>query len=413
MAERIADAFGMRSVVVAAQYQRACAELYSGSAAQAHAMFSEIQKDSDATPGLKRNASNSVAISLFYMGDYDGTIEYSLIDPSENCKIFSLMTLKLVTKESEIDTNRVTNGLRSLFNYWMQIKKALIHKPWNAKRFYLESIDILPALEATLLGSDRVAYKILKAFSFFKCGNIPRAIAALPENSDLLSTYQSERIFGCAVKLEILSEMIPAMSNEYSLCIDLIVKNLQSLKPSLQLQIARRLQLLTPLAIATISFHPDCPETVINIGRQCIFDFSNRKVRVYNKEGIRPSQVIDFVLRDFGMDTEVMSGGGKQRSVLPDVLNRKYGDNNFWFVPISALKISTNILLAQSNSDISITYWGKLAIEELKNEYGWMPSLQKIQPDCDFVNFYDCIKALYAGSITPIAASVLLKGKGN
>jgi hypothetical protein len=413
MAERIADAFGIRSVVVSAQYQRACAELYSGSASQAHLMFSEIRGNFDATTGLKKNASNSVAASLYYMGDYNGLIEYSLVESSENCKIFAFMTLKLNTSESTVDTYKVTNGLRSSFNYWTQIRNALTQKPWDARRFFLESVDSLPALEATLLGSDRVAYKTLKAFSFFRCGKISRATASLPENTDLLSTYQSERIFGYAVRLEIFGELLPTMSNEYSLAIDLMVNDLQLLKPNLQSQIAHRLQLLTPLALATISFHPDCPESVINIGRQCIFDFSNRKVRVYNKEGIRPSQVIDFVLRDFGVDTEVASGGGRQRSVLPEILNQKYGDNRFWFVPVSALKLSSNFLLAQSGSDNSVTYWGKLAIEELKNKYGWMPNLQKAEPDSDFVNFHDCIKSLHAGSITPIAASVLLKGKGN
>lgn len=175
-----------------------------------------------------------------------------------------------------------------------------------------------------------------------------------------------------------------------------------------------RLQLLTPLALALLGRFPGLPHDVIQAGNDTIINVNARPILVYKTPGMRPVQVVRYILRAFSIDTDFLGrSGGGQSQALRQVLFQRYHQQESWYRPVTAAQVNFAMLCcrdAVQNNRTRLLL--QRAIKDLRVQNGYVPKLQKLEQPEELNLIQVTLEQLEKSLITARAVSLSLFGQG-
>ena len=408
-AEMLSQALGLTTISLSARYQRANASLYQGNPAQAKVLFNEVLTHPDASLLQVERSINAIAVSLLFLGDED-----QLDSLLEEIAASQSATFKAITLRDDVDETLLSeqvNGLREYGRIWYFIARS--QKSFGgSKQDLARGMAILHCLSSTSQGFMKPVQHVLAAYIHLLQSDPAAALSRVPKLSDLSSVPPSTKAFSLAVRIEALTYHLPSASAELVTYLELAVDYFAELPSKTVSQIAKRLQLLTPLAIALISRHPHCIDAVRSLGDECIMDLKGKTVSVFGNLGLRPVQAVEFILRSFGYKISISVDGSGQRAALSQCLERKYFRRKVWFSPICALHLNWILLCCawETKNEFS-RYWLILGVRMTTQNFGLVPKVQKMNQDNALNEILRIVQSFEQGQIQPIAAAKLLFGE--
>jgi hypothetical protein len=260
-------------------------------------------------------------------------------------------------------------------------------------------------------GVIKISRKSIAAFLHLKINNFTGAKARVSTLEETENMPFGVRFFSLVVKLEVLIHDLPGTASEILLVLEAAVSLLVLIPPNILRQIVLKTQLLLPLGLALISRCPNCPDAVSSIGNEGILRFKEKAITVYGSSGIRPAQAIAFILQDFGFQFDIPMDGSGQRDGLTKALNREYFNRTVWYRPVSAVRLAWVLFCCADMVEGDRNYrWVLRAAQELENQYGFKPKIQKLEKDENFDRVIQTILELGKGTLAPDTAAKLLFG---
>jgi hypothetical protein len=410
-AEGLGDALGIRTVVVSARYQRASIAFYNGEVADAQDLFMRVASDPSATAIQVERASIAIASTLLFQGDEDGLLDY--LDHQDVSGSAFFRTLTLRERIAALPEEGDGNGLRTYAHAWQAVSKAFEHVPWKTKSHFQQAVQCLHPVLGKTQGFMNVAHDFLAAYIYWKMGDVIKAQHYVPSLEVLKTCPTAIRIFAYALRIELLAKSVQETSRDLLATLEIAVEAISGLPLHVIPQVAQKLQLTSPLALALIAQSPKAPYAIRAIGKDAILHLNDKAIIVYGAQGLRPTQAAAFILQAFGVDETVPLDGVGQRQGLNSSLHRHYFSRHLWYTPISSLELAWILTCCAATSDSSETQlWLKRAVHELESECGFVPRLQRQTLDPFLENADRVVRQLMKGLIEPTVAAKLLFGEG-
>ncbi|NJK44597.1 MAG: hypothetical protein HC933_10205 [Pleurocapsa sp. SU_196_0] len=216
------------------------------------------------------------------------------------------------------------------------------------------------------------------------------------------------------VAIETLSHLLPISAGDLGEAMKRAGTHWLRLEPFIAEQIAAKLALLTPLALAISARWRDCPECVAISGNAGIINLRRRPIQVYGNDGLRPVQAARIILEHFDWDTDFLGNdGGGQLKSLQQALLRPFYNRTCWFQPVSAAFV-VFVLLSVRDALTSPMDRHQLlqSCRDLKRRFNFVPKLQKVDQIPELEQIERVLDTLLAGEITSESAAKLLFGRG-
>jgi hypothetical protein len=409
-AEGLGDALGIKTVVVSAKYQRACLAGYRGKSSDAHELFLQVSADPNATHVQIDRARNAIAFILLFQGDEDGLFDYLRHQDVSGSAFLRTLTFReqLVALPEEGDGN----GLRAYAHAWQAVSCAFERVPWKRRADFEKALQLLHPILGKTQGFMRVAHDCLAAFIYLGLGDLLRARMHLPSLEVLEDCPPTVKLFGHALRVEIFAKCILETSNDLLRTVESAVDAMAVLPLHVIPQIAQKLQLLTPLALAIFTQCPQSPYAFRAIGKEAILRLNEKTIGVYGSQGLRPAQAVAFILQGFGVNEDVPQDGDGQRAGLTATLRRRYHERQLWYTPVAALELAWILVCCSFVAEKSDTReWLGGAINELERDYGFVPKIQRQTVDPHLENLDRVVRQTMKGIIEPTIAAKLLFGE--
>lgn len=207
----------------------------------------------------------------------------------------------------------------------------------------------------------------------------PEAIQAMPPTARALS---------CAILIEVgITRLIsdPTQTNVGSIyaALDGLTVTFENLEEHVLEQIARKLQLLCPTALALVAVAGASSQVVLDIGTGAVMNLRQRPISVYGSSGLRPIHAAQLTLKAFGRyDLVSFSRGGSQARDLRNVLYRAYFGRSCWFDPIPPSLVVFILLVLRDFADghqQSRSQVFQQAASRIYKTFGICPRLQQTE----------------------------------
>jgi hypothetical protein len=355
----LAPKIGMRHLVADANYQIADASFRSGNVREAELYFDEVIGSSFAGHRTIQNATVYRALCRYWLGDESGTLSALGNLDSDVQADFSWITQLTLRTQHPSDRSAVAadNGLAQALSIFSRAALAAQSlSPEHADRI----AQIYQTANRTLKES-RFAFSVgwfstlktyLEAYTAMRSGiqNFPGTLD-FPKNLDGVAELPpSARAFAYSVFIEATAILhAPSSSLDFlSTALDGLVTTLSKLDDEVQLQVARKLQLLSPFGLALASCWDGIPAFLLDLGSDCVMDLGCRPIKVFGTAALSPMHAVRFTLSAFGReDLAPLSRGGPQMRSLEKSLRHPYFDRLAWFEPVAPAKMIITLLRAR------------------------------------------------------------------
>ncbi len=225
--------------------------------------------------------------------------------------------------------------------------------------------------------------KVISSLCSIKCGEYGLASQNLPRATDVLSYPTWAKYLTLSTILESKIRFNFPGSEGQLFESYVLLKNLMNQTPDLLLkQIGEKLQLLTPWAMSFMAVTGGVPEHIVSLGMACILNLKTRLIRVYGKEGLRPLQAAEYTLASFDIEMN-QSGrlGGGQLDALTRCLSMPFGENIFWYEPVTPARLIVALItlsqLSFEKGEKYVEQVSSMAALSVTQQFGITPQLQQ------------------------------------
>jgi hypothetical protein len=421
----LAEALGMTSFTLIGKYQLASTTHNEGNVSNAANLYKVIIEDRAIDPGLAGRAVRARILSLDALGDEDSIEGYlnsslDMTTPTARAQTaaFRLSTLRFGFKDFNQDSLEAAGNysrLVALLNY--SIMSALSVTPDEPTLILSKYRDgYKKTIRPTEIAFGWMRYELqaLTCFLLLRINEVGLALQRTLTKSDLEKLPPAKKAFALCVAIEVMVKVLPDSSESLVEALIAATECFLNFEERIAKQVAARLQILTPLALALTARFPGVTDAVVNAGNNTILNFTARKIRVYDAEGLRPVQAVRFILEAFQIDTEFLGrSGGGQATALHQALYHPYHHTNYWYTPITALQVNFALLCCRDvMQDKRLQLMLNRSIKELRLSYGYLPKLQKIDQPQELTLLETILNQFEKSQITSQQAHQALLGKG-
>jgi hypothetical protein len=421
----LAQALGMESYVLVANYQLANATYYEGNAATAAALFKRVSDDPATDPILSEHANWARIVAFEALGDDDGielilsqiVVENGTPDWANKAAI-QLQTLRYPGIELKDETLKgLENFTAAITKIYCLILKALMTSPEEAsvaREHYRAAYLETQRFTQPALGWLRLELQTLAGFSLLQMGESGLALQRIPSMDDIAKLPPAKRAFALCVLVEILERALPDGAESLADTLRRAAECFADFDERILTQVVARLQVLTPVALALLGRFPGVPDAVIQASNQIIINLIARPITVYDTAGMRPIQAVKYILQAFNIDTDFLGrSGGGQSQALRQVLFRRYHQQESWYRPVTAAQVNFAMLCCRDAiQDNRTRLLLQRAIKDLRIQNGYVPKLQKLEQPEELNLIQVTLEKFEKSLITARAASLSLFGQG-
>ena len=410
-AATLAPSVGLLTLHFSAKSLVATALFYKGHSAPAVKMYLELHSD-PAFESLKSHTTINLSLALFWSGDFIGAtlvlrdyLSNETTQPESELNQCAKCVRAMTLEESLVDIrfDIVPNRLSMLTQAHLLWQQACSVSPFSDERRNLYR-EAKAKIAQAVYNSDSWAATHERAFSALcsmKAGDYGVAVRCLPKLDNTMPEPLWVRLFSLFVTLEVAirSPHQAGKSQLYSATVPAIQELLQKTDTHIIPKLVKRLQLLTPWALAFIAALGGVDESVVTAGFESIVNVNTRPATVYGTAGIRPIQIAQLTLEAFGIPQFADSRiGGGQLEALTACLYRPFGACKYWFEPVLPARLIVALLEAATSTSLSESLRDacKQSAGDISRTFGIVPRLQKTAiPDVLLVLEHEMTRALY------------------
>ncbi len=421
----LAQAMGMESYVLVANYQLANATFYEGNPAAAVALFQRVSDNPAVDPTLAERAIWALTAAFDALGDDDGSelvlnqivAELGTSDWAYK-EVIQFHTLRYpwiqLKDEALKDVENFTAALTKIY-YW--ILKALSISPEETntlREYYRTAYHEAQRFTQPALGWMRLELQALVGFLLLQIGETGLALQRIPSPDDIAKLPPAKRAFALCVLIEILERALPDSAESLTDALRRAAECFADFDERILNQVVARLQLLTPIALALLGRFPGVPDAVLQASDQIIINLNARPITVYGTAGMRPIQAVKYIFQAFNIDTDFLGrSGGGQLQALRQALFRQYHHQESWYRPVTAAQVNFAMLCCRDAvQDNRTRLLLQRAIKDLRVQNGYVPKLQKLEQPEELNLIQVTLEKLEKSQITARAASLSLFGQG-
>jgi hypothetical protein len=421
----MSKAIGFGQLTAASHYQLATIAYTQGEVNNADSLFNQIIQDPSASNLLHGKATCYQALVFAALGDDDGVEENLLriCNESSHSNYWLSIAIRYQTLRFDWEFNdnkyklKVPNTTRILVEFYQFISEAQKKNPdrySEIQDLYSQADAILHTLIQTSLGWRQIDQRILSAFVSLRLKERSIAQYRLPSLEEIRKLPPASRLFGLCVSIEVLERNLPITSNELWQFLQETLRELTKFDTRILNQVTKKLQLMTPLALALVARLPGAPNIVSNLGNKSILNLKTRPISIFDQQGIRPTQAIQYILEAFDHETDFLGRlGGGQLESLKACLFRDYYHRQCWFQPVTSAQIAYSIMCCSEVARDSVSKRQLVrSVIDLKNRFGLVPQPHKKEfyPNLEQISM--TLDLLISGDLTTHPAAKLLFGKG-
>ncbi len=422
----LAKPLGLYSLIPSAMYQLASIAYFQGQSVHAEQLFQKVVDDPSSSAMMLERAHRSRAFTLSDLGDDDGA-EACLAElglgPHQlgYWQMVSVQFLTLRHRWTESTDGylaELPHASAAMLTCFRHIVEAQGLPPDRSDerfaRYTAAYNEIHPLLQSAVTWR-KIDHQVTASFISLQLGEFSLALQRFPALTAVLELPPAPRVRALCVGLEIMERHLPLTSKELWEIASLALRELQAMPGRIVEQVARRLQLLTPLAAAVLARLPNCPDALVALGYQTMLNLKARPYAVYDVKGVRPIQAARYILTTFDHDTDFIGRlGGGQLDSLRKALYRKFYGRYCWYQPIPAARVAHVLLCCREIVEVA-TMKAHLtgSVSQLKRRFGYVPRLLKVDriPDLEKIAYH--LDLFARGKNSAITATKALFGKEN
>jgi hypothetical protein len=354
----LAPIIGLKTYQYSSQSLTALCLMYLGETKSALNMMNKAYQNEE-NKSFRTHLSIDMSHLLYFSGDFYAALQladqHKIDNPDYEVHFQSIFAWTLLRKPEYIQLDKETNRSASLTRACQYLANGLRLPHTSVERSTCFR-DARFACHDITLSSKTWATDfehILWALCSLLAGDYGLVQSHLPSLEKIKSFPLWVQILGLAVTVELC--ICYRRTQSQALLIESLLElnqilNVTEIKLLKQISIA--LQLLTPHALACLSIIGNTQDIIISHGQDVILNVKNRPIRVYNTGGLRPLQAAEFSLASFGIPFLSSRMGGGQIDLLTKCLRRNYGENDYWFKPVSPCRLVVALLQASEQTPI-------------------------------------------------------------
>jgi tetratricopeptide (TPR) repeat protein len=427
-AQLLAPTIGLEYLVATASFQLGNISLAEGKAVDARNQSERVLADTNATKLLTHRAHINLAHTMISLGDdtealrcleaYQvdgGSADRFLIDHHRS------MTFRfpLAQQTDDLPTPPTaaarTKHFKEVLEKIIEAQETRPDKVQEIEEKYLAAQAIMNDVSRTSVGWGKLTQRIWSAFISLQLKDYSIAHTRSPSVSELETLPPFYRALGLCVLIEALEHLLPVAAGDLLEAARRAVTHFNAFESHVVDQVAAKLSLFTPRALALCARFSRCPDAISIAGNASIINLNHRPISVYNRAGMRPVHAARVILEQFDWDASfIPSDGGGQLNALSKALFRPYYERICWYRGVSGAHLVFVLMCLREVSTQSLEQENLLqGARDLKRRYGFVPTLQKVERIAQLEQIERTLTLMLRGEIVSTSAAKLLFGRGS
>jgi hypothetical protein len=397
----LAPHVGLHNIVMGSKYSIADILFRRGDVSGAQFLIEEIIAAPNLQAGLLEVAINFRAITQYWLGDERAMLAtLDALEPEARNEHWWLQQFTLHRADLDHDKlkklgehNGLAHALTLFSDAVVRAQQLPPERENTIQDIYREATRQLRSLRSVFSKGWFKPYgAILEAFvsRHSKPLDLRASLELLPTDAAVQTMPPAAKVFANAVAIEVMLDQLfcdHSDQPDHIVRLEAALKNLREtfghLEQPVCEQVAQKLQVLCPTALALASLCTDSPESVIELGNQAIMNLRQRPIAVYGSPGLRPTYAAAITLEALGRgDVLAVARGGGQVREMRTVLCRPYFERSCWFKPIAPAVLLAALLIlrdfARSNRIPDAELYQRAA-SSLASKFGISPRLQQTE----------------------------------